>query len=164
MKVYGIAGWKNSGKTGLVERLVTHFNAQGLTVSTLKHAHHAAQLDRPGKDSFRHRAAGARQVLVSSARRWALLTELTPGTEPPLADLLTRLDPVDLVLIEGWKGDAHPKIEAVRPATGQPFLAPQDPTIRAIAAEGPAPATDRPVFDLNDTAGIAGFIAQDLGL
>ena len=119
MRVYGVTGWKNSGKTTLVERLVAEITGRGLAVSTLKHAHHAFDVDRPGKDSYRHRAAGARQVLVASSRRWALMSELRGAPEPPLAELLARLDPVDLVLVEGWKRDRHPKIEARRAAAAQ---------------------------------------------
>ncbi len=163
MRVFGIIGYKNAGKTTLVERLVTEITGRGFTVSTLKHAHHAFDVDQPGKDSHRHRTAGARQVLLASRTRWALMTELAGATEPPLADLLARLDPVDLVLVEGWKRDAHPKVEAFRTATGSPLIAPGDPTIRAVAADAPL-TLDRPVFDLDDIAGIAGFILAKAGL
>ena len=162
MKLYGIAGWKNSGKTGLMERLVAEFTARGLRVSTVKHAHHSFDVDQPGKDSYRHRAAGAAQVMLSSANRWALMTELQGAPEPPLADLLAQLAPVDLVLVEGFKREDHPKIEAHRAATGQGLLAPGDPTIRAIASDS-APETDRPVLHLDDTRAIADFIAAELG-
>jgi len=163
MKLYGIAGWKNSGKTGLMERLVAEFTARGLRVSTVKHAHHSFDVDQPGKDSYRHRAAGAAQVMLSSANRWALMTELQGAPEAPLADLLAQLAPVDLVLVEGFKREDHPKIEAHRAATGQGLLAPGDPTIRAIASDS-APETDRPVLHLDDTRAIADFIAAELGL
>ena len=163
MNVFGVAGFKNAGKTGLMERLVTEITGRGFTVSTLKHAHHRFDVDQPGKDSHRHRTAGAHQVLLSSANRWALMTELRDEPEPPLSDLLAQLDPVDLVLIEGWKRDSHPKIEAHRAETGHPLLAPDDPTIRALAADTPQDL-DRPVFDLNDTAAIADFILQETGL
>jgi len=162
MKLYGIAGWKNSGKTGLMERLVAEFTARGLRVSTVKHAHHSFDVDQPDKDSYRHRAAGAAQVMLSSANRWALMTELQGAPEPPLADLLAQLAPVDLVLVEGFKREDHPKIEAHRAATGQGLLAPGDPTIRAIASDS-ALATDRPVLHLDDTRTIADFIAAELG-
>lgn len=162
MKVFGVVGFKNAGKTTLVERLVTEITGRGITVSTLKHAHHAFDLDQPGKDSHRHRAAGARQVLIGSSTRWALMTELA-GAEPPLADLLARLDPVDLVLIEGWKRDAHPKVEAFRTVTGNPLIAPNDPTIRAVASDSPM-TLDRPVFGLDDIAGVADFILAQVGL
>ena len=163
MKLWGIAGWKNSGKTGLMERLVAEFTARGLRVSTVKHAHHSFDVDHPGKDSYRHRAAGAAQVMLSSGKRWALMTELQGAPEPPLADLLAQLAPVDLVLVEGFKRESHPKIEAHRAATGQGLLAPNDPTIRAVASDS-APEIDRPVLDLDDTKGIADFIAAELGL
>jgi len=163
MKLWGIAGWKNSGKTGLMERLVAEFTARGLRVSTVKHAHHSFDVDHPGKDSYRHRAAGAAQVMLSSGKRWALMTELQGAPEPPLADLLAQLAPVDLVLVEGFKRESHPKIEAHRAATGQGLLAPDDPTIRAVASDS-APEIDRPVLDLDDTKGIADFIAAELGL
>jgi len=163
MKLWGIAGWKNSGKTGLMERLVTEFTARGLRVSTVKHAHHSFEVDHPGKDSYRHRAAGAAQVMLSSANRWALMTELQGAPEPPLADLLAQLAPADLVLVEGFKREAHPKIEAHRAATGQGLLAPNDPTIRAVASDS-APEIDRPVLNLDDTRAIADFIAAELGL
>ncbi|WP_116132728.1 molybdopterin-guanine dinucleotide biosynthesis protein B [Tropicimonas sp. IMCC34043] len=168
MKVYGVTGWKNAGKTGLVERLVTEITGRGLTVSTVKHAHHTFDVDQPGKDSFRHRAAGAGQVLLVSRARWALMTELRDVPEPPLEALLARLDPVDLVLVEGFKRDRHPKIEAHRAETRHPLIAPEDPSIRAIASDSPATFTedlgDRPVFDLNATATIADFILGETGL
>ncbi|MGR3492312.1 MAG: molybdopterin-guanine dinucleotide biosynthesis protein B [Shimia sp.] len=163
MRVYGVTGWKNAGKTGLMERLVAEITGRGFTVSTLKHAHHSFDVDHPGKDSHRHREAGARQVLLSSAKRWALMSELRGEAEPPLAELLARLDPVDLVLIEGWKRDTHPKVEAWRAETGHPLIAPGDPTIRAIASDTKFD-TDRALFDLNDTASIADFILREVGL
>ncbi|UYV38431.1 molybdopterin-guanine dinucleotide biosynthesis protein B [Rhodobacteraceae bacterium D3-12] len=157
MKIYGVTGWKNSGKTGLMERLVSEFTARGLTVSTLKHAHHAFDVDQAGTDSFRHRAAGAGQVLLASGRRWALMSELGDAPEPPLTELLAKLNPCDLVLIEGYKRADHPKIEAHRAATKQPLIAPDDPTIRAVASDSDL-TLDRPVFDLNNTKVIADFI------
>ena len=160
MILYGVTGWKNTGKTGLMERLVTEFCARGLTVSTLKHAHHSVDVDHPGKDSHRHRQAGAQQVLLASANRWALMTELRGAPEPPLSDLLARLDPVDLVLVEGYKRDGHPKIETHRAAAGHPLIARGDPTIRAVATDTPLDI-DRPTLDLDDTAGIADFILAD---
>ncbi len=163
MKVIGIAGYKNSGKTTLTERLVAHFVGAGLSVSTLKHAHHVAEVDHPGTDSYRHRAAGARQVLLSAGGRWALMTELRGADEPALGDLLSRLDPVDLVLVEGWKGESHPKIEVWRPETGAKLLAPTDPTVLAVASTVPV-TLDRPTFHLDDITGIAGLIRARLGL
>lgn len=163
MKIYGVTGWKNSGKTGLMERLVAHFTAQGLSVSTVKHAHHRFDIDQPGKDSHRHRVAGAREVLVSSQDRWALMHE-NAGSEPSLAELLTRLSAVDLVLVEGYKRDTHPKIEAHRAATGQPLIATDDATIRAVASDTALSGLTVPVFDLDDTAAIAEFIRRNLDL
>ena len=163
MKIFGVTGWKNSGKTGLMERLITEFTARGLTVSSIKHAHHSFDIDHPGRDSYRHRDAGARQVLLASRNRWALMHELRDEDEPSLGDLLEQLSPVDLVLIEGYKRDRHPKIEAHRKETGQPLIAPEDETIVAVASDTSV-AVDRPVLDLNDTAAIANFIAQYLEL
>ncbi|MBS1301034.1 molybdopterin-guanine dinucleotide biosynthesis protein B [Loktanella sp. SALINAS62] len=163
MNLYGVTGWKNAGKTGLMERLVMELVRRGLTVSTIKHAHHSVDVDQPGKDSHRHRQAGADQVLLASANRWALMTELRGAPEPPLSDLLARLDPVDLVLVEGYKRDTHPKVEAFRAATGNPLIAADDPTIRLIASDTPL-QTDRPVVDLDDTTAIVDFILTDLGM
>ena len=163
MKLYGVTGWKNSGKTGLMERLVAEIAGRGLTVSTIKHAHHAFDVDQAGTDSYRHRAAGAGQVLLASSRRWALMSELRGESEPPLEFLLGKLDPCDLVLIEGYKTAQHPKIEAHRAETGHALIAPGDATIRAVASDV-ALELDRPVFDLNDTGAIADFILAEVGL
>ena len=163
MKIFGVTGWKNSGKTGLMERLIKEFTARGLSVSSIKHAHHSFDIDHPGRDSYRHRDAGARQVLLASRNRWALMHELRDEDEPSLGDLLKQLSPVDLVLIEGYKRDRHPKIEAHRKETGQPLIAPEDETIVAVASDTSV-SVDRPVLDLNDTAAIANFIAQHLEL
>ncbi len=163
MKLYGVVGWKNSGKTGLMERLVAEFVARGLRVSTLKHAHHVFDVDQPGKDSHRHREAGATEVLLSSGRRWALMHELRVAKEPSLEELLEKLSPVDLVLVEGYKRDSHPKVEAHRAETGQPLLAVEDPTVRAVASDS-KPDVSVPVLDLNDTKAIADFISGELGL
>ncbi|KIC46499.1 molybdopterin-guanine dinucleotide biosynthesis protein MobB [Ruegeria sp. ANG-S4] len=163
MKIYGVTGWKNAGKTGLVERLVAEICGRGYTVSTVKHAHHAFDVDQNGTDSYRHRTAGASEVLLASAQRVALMRELRDAPEPSLDSLLTRLGPVDLVLIEGYKREPHPKIEAFRKDAGNALIAPTDDTIRAIASDTPL-SLDKPVFDLNDTSGIADFILQDVGL
>ncbi len=163
MRVYGVTGWKNTGKTTLTERLVADLVAKGLRVSTLKHAHHATEIDHPGRDSYRHREAGAGQVIVASPLRWALMTELRGQAEPPLAQLLARFDPCDLILIEGYKTAPHPKIETHRQAAGRDLLAPTNPTIRAIASDGP-PDTHLPRFDLNDVAGITAFIRAEVGI
>jgi len=164
MKVWGVVGWKNSGKTGLVERLVTEFLSRGLSVSTLKHAHHRFDVDQEGKDSHRHRVAGAHEVLLASRNRWALMHELRDEDEPGLDELLQRLSPVDLVIVEGYKRDSHAKIEAHRAETGSPLIAPGDASVRAIASDSAIALDDRPVFDLDDTTAIADFIAAELGL
>ncbi|NDW00916.1 molybdopterin-guanine dinucleotide biosynthesis protein B [Salipiger sp. PrR002] len=163
MRIYGVTGSKNCGKTGLMERLVAEFCARGLSVSTLKHAHHSTDVDQPGRDSYRHRQAGAHEVLLASPHRWALMHELRDAPEPPLSELLTKLSPVDLVLVEGYKSAPHPKIEAHRAETGKPLLSPANPSIRAVAADS-AVDTALPRFDLNDTAAIADFIAREVGL
>ncbi|MEM1073097.1 MAG: molybdopterin-guanine dinucleotide biosynthesis protein B [Pseudomonadota bacterium] len=163
MKLYGIVGWKNAGKTGLMERLVSEMCARGLTVSTLKHAHHVFDVDQRGKDSHRHRTAGATEVLLSSRKRFALMHELRGENEPKLSELLAKLEPVDLVLIEGYKRDAHPKIEAHRAETGNPLIASDDPTVKAVASDTHL-SLDRPVFNLNDTQSIADFILHEVGL
>ena len=163
MNVFGITGWKNAGKTGLMERLVVEIIGRGYTVSTLKHAHHTFDVDHPGKDSHRHRIAGASQVLLASTERWALMNEHRGTQEPSLPELLAKLDPVDLILIEGWKRDSHPKVEAWRAETGNPLIAPNDPTILAVASDTGL-QIDRPVFDLDDTAVVADFILEYLDL
>lgn len=168
MKVYGVTGWKDTGKTSLMERLVTEFSARGMSVSTVKHAHHATEIDHPGRDSYRHRQAGARQVLVSSPVRWALMEELRGASEPTLDDLLARMARVDLVLIEGYKRAAHPKIEAHRLQTRHPLLALDNASVRAVATNAapgdPALAGVKlPLLPLDDTAAIADFILRDLG-
>jgi len=163
VKVYGVTGWKNAGKTGLVTRLVAEIAGRGLTVSTLKHAHHSFDVDQPGRDSYRHREAGASEVLVAGAQRYALMGELRGAEEPSFIDLLARLKPVDLVLVEGYKREAHPKIEAFRQVAGHDLIAPGDPSIRAVASDV-ALELDRPVFDLDDTKAIADFILSEVGL
>ena len=163
MKRYGITGWKNAGKTGLMERLVTEITARGFTVSTVKHAHHSFDVDHEGRDSYRHRAAGAAEVLVAGRDRWALMAELRGGGEPSLEVLLAKLSPVDLVLIEGWKNARHPKIEVWRAETGHPLIAPGDPTIRAVATDGIVEVDCR-VIDLNDATALADFVLAEVGL
>jgi molybdopterin-guanine dinucleotide biosynthesis protein B len=163
MNIFGVTGWKNAGKTGLMERLVTEITGRGFTVSTLKHAHHSFDVDHPGKDSHRHRVAGASQVLLASGTRWALMTELRDEPEPTLADLIAKLDPVDLILVEGYKRDTHPKIEAFRTQTGNPLIALNDPTIKAIATDTPLDI-NRPQFDLDNTTAVADFILAQVGL
>ena len=163
MKIYGVTGWKNSGKTGLMERLVSEFVKRGFSVSTIKHAHHSFDVDRSGKDSHRHRMAGAGEVLLASRNRFALMHELRAEDEPSLELLLAKLSPVDLVLIEGFKRDRHAKIETFRAVTGTELIATNDPTIHAVASDV-AMALDRPVFDLDDTAAIANFIQSEVAL
>lgn len=164
MKLYGLTGWKNVGKTGLVERLVAELCGRGFTVSTIKQANADFDPDQPGKDSYRHRAAGAGEVLLASRKRWALLHELHDEAEPDLDDLLARLSPCDIVLIEGFKRDAHAKVEVFRAETGHDLIQPDDPYVRAVAADAPMQDLPVPVLDLNDTAAIADFILTDTGL
>ena len=131
MKIYGVTGWKNSGKTGLMERLIAEFSDRGFAVSSIKHAHHTFDVDHAGKDSHRHRIAGAKEVILASRTRVAIMQELRGADEPTLDALLARITPVDLVLVEGYKRDRHPKIECHRAETAQPLIARDDPTIRA---------------------------------
>ena len=163
--VIGIAGWKKSGKTTLAERLIAEFTRRGLKVATVKHAHHDFQIDEAETDSARHRRAGASQVAIVSARRWALVTELDGAPEPDLAEVVAWLGPCDLVIVEGYKSAPIPKIEARRSAAfGTEPLADKDPSVIAIAADHDADGHGRPVFALDDVAGIADFIAASIGL
>ncbi len=162
MNIFGVVGWKNTGKTGLVTRLVAHFSAQGLRVSTVKHAHHSFDVDHEGRDSYRHRQAGAEQVLIASRERTALIHELRGAPEPDLNSLLAKLDPVDVVIIEGYKGEGHPKIETHRAEANKDLIAPGDGSIRAVASDVPLPDVTVPVFDLDDTVAIAAFILRDM--
>lgn len=163
MKIFGLAGWSGSGKTTLLEKLLPVLVARGLRVSTIKQTHHDVDLDQPGKDSYRHRAAGASEVLLTSSSRWVLLHELRDEAEPALAQHLARLSPCDLVLVEGFKQEAIPKLEIHRPGVGKPLLYPRDPHIIAIASDV-ALETPLPAFDLNDPAAIAIFILSHLEL
>ena len=163
MKIYGVTGWKNNGKTTLVERLVTEITARGLKVSTIKHAHHAFDIDHEGRDSYRHREAGAQEVLVGSGKRWALIHELRNEDEPSLEDLLSRLSPCDLVIVEGYKRDRHPKVEAYRAEAGKDLIAADDNTIKLIATDTPL-EVDRPQRSLDDVKAIADFILTEVGL
>ena len=160
-RVFGVIGRKNAGKTTLVERLVAEMTARGLRVATVKHAHHEAEIDRPGRDSHRHREAGAAEVALVSPRRWAVMGELRGAPEPTLEAVLTRLGPADIVLIEGYKGEAHPKIEVHRPGLGQPPLAETNATVRALATDGPVADSSLPTFDRDDAEAIAGFILAE---
>jgi molybdopterin-guanine dinucleotide biosynthesis protein B len=158
MQVFGLAGWSGSGKTTLLIRLLPALIARGLTVSTVKHAHHAFDVDQPGKDSWRHREAGAAEVMVASANRWALMHEHRGGAEPPLTVLLQQMSTVDLVLVEGFKGEKHAKLEVHRTAIGKPLLCQDDPSIVAIASDAPLAGLRIPVFALDDVPAIAAFI------
>jgi molybdopterin-guanine dinucleotide biosynthesis protein B len=163
--IFGVTGWKNSGKTTLLTRLIEEFSQRGIVVSTVKHAHHDFDIDTPATDSFRHRAAGAREVMIVSDRRWALMHELSGEREPPLSAALARLSPCDLILVEGYKREGHPKIEARRnEAANHEKLAPGDPSILAIAADYETDSGGLPLFDLDDVGGIADFITAKLSL
>jgi molybdopterin-guanine dinucleotide biosynthesis protein B len=169
MKVFGIAGYSGSGKTTLLVRLLPLIVARGLSVSTLKHAHHTFEIDQPGKDSHDHRLAGATEVMIASARRWALIHEIEPGPgpDPSVADLLAHMTPVDLLLIEGFKDGPHAKLEVHRSATGKPLLQPDDRNIVAIASDADIGATSGiqiPLLALEDTAAIADFVLAHCGL
>jgi molybdopterin-guanine dinucleotide biosynthesis adapter protein len=155
MRVIGLAGWSGAGKTTLLRRLIPALNARGLQVSTLKHAHHSFDVDQPGKDSWEHRQAGAKEVLIASSVRWALMHEQQSDAEPSLAALLAHLSPVELVLVEGFKREAHPKIEIHRAANAKPLLHPDDPSIVAIASDAPLHGVAIPLHHLDDIAAIA---------
>lgn len=159
MKIFGFAGWSGSGKTTLVEKLIPRLVARGLRVSLIKHAHHAFEVDYPGKDSWRHRQAGCTEVLVSSAQRWALMHELRGAPEPTLQEQLARLGPCDLVIVEGWKFDPIPRIEVHRSGADarRPLLFPSDPHVIAVATDEPLD-TRLPQFGLDDAAAVAQFI------
>ena len=158
MRVIGLAGWSGAGKTTLIEKLIPELRRRGLSVSTLKHAHHAFDMDRPGKDSHRHREAGAAQVLVASSQRLALLTELRDAPEPRLADLLRMFAAVDLVLIEGFRSDAHRKIEIFREPNGKPFRHPEDAQIVALISDLATPPVGLPHAHIDDVAGVADLV------
>lgn len=157
MKVFGIAGYSGSGKTTLIEKLLPELIARGLRVSVIKHAHHDFDLDQPGKDSYRHRASGACEVMITGDRRWALLHELRDEAEPALAEALGRFSPCDLVLIEGFKNEPLPKLEVHRAANGKPLLYPGNPWILALASDDPVTAA-LPVFGLDDVKAMAAFV------
>jgi molybdopterin-guanine dinucleotide biosynthesis protein B len=160
MRIIGLAGWSGSGKTTLIKKLIPSLIARGSSVSTLKHAHHGFDLDQPGKDSFFHRAAGATEVIISSARRWAILHELREEPEWDLPALVAKMSPVDLVLVEGFKRDAFPKLEIHRAANGKPLIHPDDPHIVAIAADIALPQAKIPVIDLNNVEAIADLLLK----
>jgi molybdopterin-guanine dinucleotide biosynthesis adapter protein len=158
MRVIGIAGWSGAGKTTLLAKLIPRLIARGVRVSTVKHAHHAFDVDQPGKDSHTHRIAGATEVLVSSANRWALVHELRSAVEPSLAELLAKLAPVDLVIVEGFKRGSHPKLEVYRAAVGKPLLHPDDPHIVALASDAPMAGARVPVVALDDIDAVADLV------
>ena len=162
LKLLGLVGWSGSGKTTLLEGLMPRLIARGLSVSTVKHAHHGFDLDQPGKDSWRHRQAGATEVLISSGTRWALMHDVR-GSEPDLPFLLARLAPVDLVLVEGFKASPHPKIEVHRPALGRPRIWPDRDNIVAVAADERLPDCDRMVLPLNDPEAIVEWVLAFMG-
>jgi len=161
MRVIGLAGWSGSGKTTLVTRVIPALTARGLKVATVKHAHHDFDLDQPGKDSWLHRQAGACEVAVVSSRRWAIMHELDGDAEPPLMEMLAKLSPVDLVIVEGFKRHAHPKLEVFRAAVGKPLLHPDDDCIVAVATDSPLPQAQVPVLMLDDIDGVATMLQAE---
>jgi molybdopterin-guanine dinucleotide biosynthesis adapter protein len=160
MRIIGLAGWSGSGKTTVITKVIPRLIARGVVVSTLKHAHHGFDLDQPGKDSFFHRAAGATEVIIASAKRFAILHELRDEPEWDLPDLVAKMAPVDLVLVEGYKRDAFPKLEIHRAANGKPLIHPEDKHIVAIASDIALPAAKVPVIDLNDIEAIADMLLK----
>jgi molybdopterin-guanine dinucleotide biosynthesis adapter protein len=163
MKVFGFAGWSGSGKTTLIEQLIPRFVKRGLRVSLIKHAHHTFDVDQPGKDSYRHRHAGASEILVTSSRRWVLMHELRGAHEPPFEEQVKRMSPCNLLLVEGFKFAPIPKLEVWRAETGEPLLHPNDPHIVAVASDAKV-ETKVPLLDLNDVDGIASFVVKKLEL
>jgi molybdopterin-guanine dinucleotide biosynthesis protein B len=158
MRIIGLAGWSGAGKTTLLSKLIPHLTARGLTVSTVKHAHHSFDVDQPGKDSHTHRLAGATEVLVGSAKRWALVHELRGAPEATLEALLAKLAPVDVVIVEGFKRERHPKLEVYRASVGKPLLQPDDPHIVAVATDAALASVPVPVVSLDDVEGIADIV------
>ena len=163
MKTFGFAGWSGSGKTTLIEKLIPRFVGKGLRISLIKHAHHTFDVDHPGKDSYRHRQAGAAEILVTSSRRWVLMHELRGAAEPNFEEQVRHFSPCDLLLVEGYKHAPIPKLEVWRAATGEPLLHPNDAHIVAVASDGKV-ETKLPLLDLNDDGAIAGFILSHLKL
>jgi molybdopterin-guanine dinucleotide biosynthesis protein B len=163
VKVLGLAGWSGAGKTTLLAKLIPELIRRGVTVSTMKHAHHAFDVDTPGKDSYVHREAGATEVLVASGSRWALMHEHRGAREPDSKALMQHMSPVDLLLVEGFKREAHDKLEIYREANGKPLLAAEDPNIVAVLVDGPKPETGLPMIDLNDVGAIADFVMRHCG-
>jgi molybdopterin-guanine dinucleotide biosynthesis protein B len=163
MKIFGIAGYKNAGKTTLVVELIKEFRQRGLRIATIKHAHHEFDIDHPGKDSHQHREAGAEEVIVASSRRWAHIRELSEADEPLLDELLQHIGSVDLVLIEGYKHGLHPKLELRRTGREAPEMAGTDDSIKAVVNDGPAETAGLPLLERSDVAAIADFILQAAG-
>ncbi len=161
MRIIGLAGWSGSGKTTLVTSVIPVLVKRGLKVATVKHAHHEFDTDQPGKDSWLHRKAGASEVAIVSSRRWAIVHELGEEPEPPLADILAKLSAVDLVIVEGFKRHAHPKLEVYRAVVGKPLLHPDDDCIVAVATDAPLPRAQVPVLMLDDFAGIADVLEAE---
>ena len=160
MKIFGLAGWSGSGKTTLMVNLIPELVGRGLSVSTMKHAHHDFDIDQPGKDSYEHRQAGAREVMISASKRWALMHEVRKEVEPSVDELIARMTPVDLLLVEGFKWHAHSKMEIYRPILGKPLLQNNDPNIVAVASDENIDDLTVPVFDLNNIISIADFIIK----
>ena len=163
MKIFGIAGFSGSGKTTLLEKLIPLLTARGIRVSLIKHAHHTFDVDQPGKDSYRHRHAGCSEVLVTSSRRWVLMHELRGASEPTLEQMIKRISPCDLLLVEGFKREPIPKLEVYRAEVGEPNLFPHDPNVVAVASDARLD-TRLLQFDLNDASAIAEFILRQTGL
>lgn len=161
MRIIGLAGWSGSGKTTLVTKVIPVLVRRGLKVATVKHAHHEFDTDQPGKDSWLHRQAGATEVAIVSSRRWAIVHELSDEAEPPLVDMLAKLSPVDLVIVEGFKRHSHPKLEVFRAAVGKPLLHPDDDCIVAIATDTPLPQAQVPVLMLDDIEGLANALQAE---
>ena len=160
MKILGLGGWSGAGKTTLLSRLIPELIRRGVSVSTMKHAHHGFDVDQPGKDSYVHRQAGATEVVVASEKRWALMHEVRDAQEPSAAELAKRMNPVDLLLVEGFKREAHDKLEIYRAGNNKPLLSTGDPPYVAILADVPVSGTGLPVIDLNDIPAIADFIVR----
>ena len=161
MRVIGLAGWSGSGKTTLITKVIPVLAGRGLKVATVKHAHHDFDIDQPGKDSWLHRAAGAGEVIVASSRRFALIHELRGEPEPPLEDILAKLSPADMIIVEGFKRHAHPKLEVYRASVGKPLLYPDDDCIVAIASDEPLPQAPLPVLPLDDIERIANALQAE---
>ena len=161
MRIIGLAGWSGSGKTTLITKVIPVLAGRGLKIATVKHAHHEFDIDQPGKDSWLHRASGASEVLVTSSRRWALIHELRGEPEPPLEDILAKLAPADLIIVEGFKRRAHPKLEVYRAAVGKPLLYPDDDCIVAIASDEALPRVPLPVLQLDDIESVANVLQAE---